>query len=108
MIEGKGKLSIENATAVNQKNPTIAGEGNEPKVIGTAFAMNENEISTLIEGENGVYKVVLIKKNKVSDLEDYILYSKQMQQKAKSRLLENIFSALESVSEIKDNRALYY
>tara|TARA_Y100000022_G_scaffold71602_1_gene61648 strand:+ start:939 stop:3056 length:2118 start_codon:yes stop_codon:yes gene_type:complete len=108
LIEGDGKLSIENATAVNQKNPTIAGEGNEPKVIGTAFAMNENEISTLIEGENGVYKVVLIKKNKVSELEDYSLYSKQMQQKAKSRLLENIFSALESVSEIKDNRALYY
>ena len=75
---------------------------------GTAFAMNENEISSLVEGENGVYKILLSKKNIVPDLEDYSLYSKQMQQKAKSRLLENIFSALESVSEIQDNRALYY
>ena len=108
LIEENDNLSIENATAVNQRNPTIPGEGNEPKVVGTAFAMNENEISSLVEGENGVYKILLNKKNIVPDLEDYSLYSKQMQQKAKSRLLENIFSALESVSEIQDNRALYY
>ena len=108
MIEEDNKLSIESATAVNQKNPTIPGEGNEPKVVGTAFAMNENEISNLIDGEKGVYKVLLSKKNIASELEDYSIYSKQMQQKAKATLLENIFSALESVSDIQDNRALYY
>ena len=71
-----------------------------PFVVGTAFAMNDNEISSLIEGENGVYKVLLSKKNIVTELDDYTSYSKNMQQKAKETLLENIFSALESVSEI--------
>ena len=108
LLQDDDKLSIETATAVNQKNPTLPTEGNEPDVVGTAFAMNENEISSLIQGENGVYKVLLSKKNIVTELDDYTSYSKNMQQKAKETLLENIFSALESVSEIEDNRALYY
>ena len=45
--------------------------------------MNENEISTLIEGENGVYKVLLSKKNKVSELEDYSFIQNKCNKKLK-------------------------
>ncbi len=55
-------LTIETATAVNQKNPTLPAGGNEPKVVGTAFAMDEGALSGLIQGEKGVYKLALVQK----------------------------------------------
>ena len=101
-------LTIETASAVNQKNPTIVGAGNEPKVVGTAFAMNEGELSDLVQGDKGVYKILLNQKSVVEDLEDYSEYSNQIQENASVTLMENIFAALESVADIEDNRSLYY
>ena len=101
-------IIIETASAINQINPTLPASGNEPTIIGTAFALNEGETSELIAGEKGVYKIILIKKNVVADLDDYSNYSKLILQKSSQNLAENIFKALESVSNIKDKRSLYY
>ena len=102
------KVIIETASAINQKNPTIPGTGNEPFVVGAAFALNEGKISSLIAGEKGVYMVVLLKKNIVPDLDDYSSYSKLIPKNSSQNLAENIFNALKSVANIEDNRALYY
>jgi hypothetical protein len=70
--------------------------------------MNEGELSDLVQGDKGVYKILLNQKNIVEDLEDYSAYSKEIQRNASFTLIENVFAALESVAEIEDNRALYY
>ena len=101
-------FTIENASAINQKNPTIVGAGNEPYVVGVAFALEEGQISDFIKGENGVFKVILLKKNIVDDLEDYTPFINKMTRNVSSRLTESVFKALESVATIDDNRALYY
>ena len=92
----------------HKKNPTIPGTGNEPFVVGAAFALNEGKTSSLIAGEKGVYMVVLLKKNIVPDLDDYSSYSKLILKNSSQNLAENIFNALKSVANIEDNRALYY
>ena len=102
------KVIIETASAINQKNPTIPGTGNEPFVVGAAFALNEGKTSSLIAGEKGVYMVVLLKKNIVPDLDDYSNYSKLILKNSSQNLAENIFNALKSVANIEDNRAMYY
>ena len=76
--------------------------------MGTAFALEEGEISNLIIGDKGIYKILLNKKIIVDDLEDYSEYSKQIQKKNSLNLMESVFEALESVANIEDNRALYY
>ena len=101
-------LTIESASAVNQKNPTIIGAGDEPKVVGTAFAMGEGELSDLVQGNKGVYKILLNQKNSVEERTDYSAYAKELQRNENFTLIENVFAALESVAEIEDNRALYY
>ena len=101
-------LTIETASAINQKNPTLVGAGNEPYVVGVAFAINHGDHSALIQGEKGVYKILLSQKNIVADLEDYAAYAEVARQDASFTMMENVFAALESVSEIDDNRALYY
>ncbi len=102
------ELTIETASAINQKNPTLVGAGNEPYVVGTAFAMNPGEYSGLIQGEKGVYKILLSQKNIVADLEDYSAYAEAARENASFTMMESVFAALESVSQIDDNRALYY
>ena len=101
-------LKIEIASALNQKNPTLPSAGNEPTIVGTAFALEEGETSNLIIGDKGIYKILLNKKIIVDDLEDYSEYSKQIQKKNSLNLMESVFAALESVADIEDNRALYY
>jgi peptidyl-prolyl cis-trans isomerase D len=101
-------LTLETASAINQKNPTLVGAGNEPYVVGAAFAMEEGAVSELIQGELGLYKVKLLKKNTAETLDDYQQYSKEYLRDASFTLLENVFLALESYADIDDNRSLYY
>ncbi len=101
-------LTLETASAINQKNPTLVGAGNEPYVVGAAFAMEEGAVSELIQGELGLYKVKLLKKNTEETLDDYQQYSKEYLRDASFTLPENVFLALESYADIDDNRSLYY
>ena len=104
----KEAFTLETASAINQKNPTLVGAGNEPYVVGAAFTMEEGAVSGLIQGEKGMYKIKVLKKNEAEPLEDYLQYSREYLRDASFRLLENIFVALESNAAIEDNRALYY
>ena len=101
-------LTLETASAINQKNPTLVGAGNEPYVVGAAFAMEEGAVLELIQGELGLYKVKLLKKNIAETLDDYQQYSKEYLRDASFTLPENVFLALESYADIEDNRSLYY
>ena len=94
--------------AINQKNPTLVGAGNEPYVLGVAFALNPGELSGLIKGEKGVYKLLLKQKKIVDDLDNYRSYAEKVRQDTSDKMMEDIYSALESVAKIDDNRALYY
>jgi len=53
---------VRKALALNQKNATITGSGLEPLVIGASFGTNINETSDFIIGENGIYKLKVIKR----------------------------------------------
>ena len=107
LIENNDFL-IETATAVNQQNPTVPGYGNEPYVIGAAFSLEENQTSNLLEGKNGVYKILLTKKNQAIDIGNYQNFGLSVRDSKDENIPESIFNALNSVAEIEDNRALYY
>jgi peptidyl-prolyl cis-trans isomerase D len=102
------EFTIETASAINQKNPTIVGAGNEPYVVGAAFAMEEGTHSGIIKGDKGMYKILLLKKNIAEELESYDEFADEMRNQESFRLLESVYLALESIADIDDNRALYY
>ena len=99
---------IKKALALNQKNATISGAGREPLLVGHAFGLKINEISDFIIGENGVYKIKVLKKNKSSNLENYSSYTNQLLIPSRSNVLSNVFQAAKESSEIIDNRSIYY
>ena len=107
-LAASNATEIVNALAVNQKSGTLVGAGYEPYVVGAAFGLQEGEISKLIEGNRGVYKLQLTSKKVADELEDYSTYAKQLSNQNLERLAPAIIKALESSGEVVDNRSLYY
>lgn len=107
-IASQNNTTVKTANTLTLKNPTIADIGNEPKVIGAAFGLAEGATSQLIDGNSGVFKVKVVKKNLASSMQDYSTYSTQVQSRRNSNVQTRILGALKSNAEIKDHRADFY
>ncbi len=99
---------VKTASALNMKTPTISGAGTEPKVIGTAFALEVGEVSNPIVGNNGVYVVEVTKKTPANGLDTYISYAAQASKSQAGLVSSKVFDALKEAAEIEDKRAKFY
>ncbi len=99
---------VKTASALNMKTPTISGAGTEPKVIGTAFALEVGGVSNPVVGNNGVYVVEVTKKTPASGLDTYISYAAQASKTQANLVNSKVFEALKEAAEIEDNRAKFY
>lgn len=100
--------TISSASALNMKSTTIAGAGREPKVIGAALGLNEGGTSGLIDGENGVYMVQVIKRTDALPLDSYASYTIGQKLTNRNSVTNAVFNALKKSAEIEDNRADFY
>ena len=96
------------ANAITMANPTIAGAGTEPKVIGTAFGLKLGETSKLIDGVKGVFMVKVTAVNNAQDLQDYSAFANQLNTSSAASIDANAFNALKNKADIEDNRAAFY
>ena len=80
----------------------------EPFIVGKAFGLEELEISKLLIGKSGVYKLKIIKKSIAEDLPDYSNLALKLESEERKNLPSLIISALEDTAEIKDNRSIFY
>ena len=104
----KNKLEIITANAINQKSGTIVGSGEEPFIVGKAFGLDESEISELLIGNSGVFKLKISKKSYAEDLPDYSELASKLETEERKNLSNLIISALENIAEIEDNRSTFY
>ena len=104
----KNKLEIIVANAINQKSGTIVGSGDEPFIVGKAFALDELETSKLLRGNSGVFKLKITKKTIADDLNDYSNLASKLESEERKNLPSLIISALENTAEIEDNRFIFY
>jgi len=100
--------TVKTASAVNMKNPTLSGAGREPKVVGTAFGLEEGETSKLIVGYNGVYAVQLIKSTPADALPNYQAAANRVGQAKSNAVNSQLYNALKDAAEIEDYRATFY
>ena len=99
------KQTVRTAVAVNMKNPTLSGAGNEPKVVGTAFALKEGETSGLIEGNKGVYMIEVTKVTPAVDIDNYQAMANQITNQRVNSVNAKLYNALKDAADIEDNRA---
>lgn len=101
-------ITINSASALNAKTPTIAGAGREPLVVGTAVSMAEGEVSELIEGETGIFKIQVTAKQAAPGLDNYAPYANTLTRSLTPRVGTGVFEALKAQAEIEDERATFY
>lgn len=107
-IAGEANISVANATGLTVKSPTIPGAGSEPIVVGSAFAMNQDETSGLIEGQTGIFMITVTKKEEAANLDNYSTYANNLKNASASKVNTAVYNALKEASEIEDNRAVFY
>lgn len=97
--------NVRSSVAINMKNPTISGAGNEPMVVGTAFGLNEGETSGLVKGNTGVFMVQTTKKTPATELQNYQPFANQVSTQKLNSVQNRLYNALKEAAEIEDNRA---
>ncbi|MBD1262285.1 peptidylprolyl isomerase [Maribacter polysiphoniae] len=101
-------LSVSNASALTVKAPTIPGAGREPAVVGTAFAMKVGDTSDFIKGETGVYLISVTNKQDAPKLDNYSTFANAVKNSNAARVNTAVYNALKNVSDIEDNRSIFY
>ncbi len=101
-------LSVMTAAAVNMKNPTLAGAGLEPKVVGTAFGLKTGESSGLIDGDKGVYMLTVTNKTQAPKLDNYQAVANRLTTARVNESQTKVFEALKEAADIEDHRAKFY
>ncbi len=107
-IAKDNNLTVSNATAVTVKSPTIPGAGQEPSVVGTAFAMKEGETSSLLEGSSGVFMVTVAKREAPIKLDNYSTYANTLRNSSSGKVNTAVVEALKEKAEITDKRSTFY
>jgi len=104
-------VNVQTASAVNMASPLIPGAGQEPKVVGAAFALEKDQVSQPIVGQKGVYVIKLTNRVEAPELPSYksaaLRETKERMQKLQNPN-NTVIKALKDAKEIEDNRALVY
>lgn len=102
-------VAVKTASALTRSNPTIAGAGTEPLVVGTAFGKAAGETTSMIDGETGVFIVRVLAKNEAPALDNYTAYINQLKTGVTAATVStSVFNALKKEADIEDNRADFY
>ena len=101
-------VSLSNASALTMNSPTIPGAGREALVVGSAFALNLDGTSGLIQGESGVFVIKVTKKEEAAKLDNYSTYANTLKTSNVNKVFGAVPSALKAAAEIEDNRAVFY
>ncbi|WP_435413630.1 peptidylprolyl isomerase [Psychroserpens mesophilus] len=107
IAKNQGKAT-NTASAVNMKNPTLSGAGAEPKVVGTAFGLEEGETSKPIVGVKGVYVVEVTKINEATPLDNYQAIANRLSTARTNAAQTKVYEALKETADIEDNRARFF
>ncbi len=107
-IAKNNSVSVQTASAINLNNPTLAGAGNEPEVVGAAFSLKPGEVSKPIPGDKGVYVVEMTAMNAAPKMDSYKTFAMREASQRRQAVVSRVFQALKENAEIEDNRARFY
>jgi peptidylprolyl isomerase/peptidyl-prolyl cis-trans isomerase D len=107
-IAKANNVQVQSASAISLKNPTLAGAGREPKVVGALFGLKDNTLSEPIVGEKGVYLIKPTAINNAKEMDNYLSFAMQQTATNRNSVNINVTKALEDAADIDDKRANFY
>ena len=100
-------VSVSGAQNINFDSYSIPGVGNEPAIVGAAQALQSNQVSKPIEGNNGVYVIKVTEVTQGTDL-DLSAEKFRLTASINYRVNTEAFQALKENAKIVDKRAKFY
>ncbi|MFI5136040.1 MAG: peptidylprolyl isomerase, partial [Chitinophagales bacterium] len=107
-IASKVNQPVKTSTNVSFANAYSENIGYEPKVVGTIFAMKENQVSKPVTGEQGVFVVQVQSFAKPQPIADYSQFKQQLLSSLQPRLQYGLVDALKKSVKIEDDRYLFF
>ncbi len=96
--------AVQQATDVTMENPVLTGGvGQEPKVVGNAFALATGKLSAPIEGNTGVYVVKNTSTFKAPVLTSHAAYVSKLKAQSAGDV-NRVLPSLKDLAKIEDNR----
>ena len=106
-IAEQNSVAKKSAMAVSNASPVFAGVGRFVDIAGVVTGLDENVLTKNILGKSGVAFASVSKKTLPADLQNYNGNRNSLERFLQARSPE-IFEALKEISEIEDNRAVFY
>lgn len=100
-------VEVQSATGINFNSYSVPGMGLEPAVVGTVAALDVDEVSEPIEGNNGVYVVMATSVNEGVGV-DVAAEKMRLAQTNTYRVGSEVFNVHRNSVEIEDKRAKFY
>jgi peptidyl-prolyl cis-trans isomerase D len=95
--------TVQQATGLTMENTMLPNVGQEPKVVGNAFALSANKLSAPIEGNTGVYVVKNVGVVKAPALKSHAAYVTKLKSQSTADA-NRVIPALKENAKIEDNR----
>lgn len=96
------------AQSVTYTQSSLAGYGNEPKVIGYISGMPANVLSANIMGDRGVYITIVTQETPAPEKPTYLDDRMRMQNALQPRASGAAYQSLEKEADVTDRRAVFY
>lgn len=102
-LAGATKLNVGSAQDVAFGSYFVPGAGIEPQLLGTVFGLKVNALSKPIEGNAGVFVVVVDQFNPGAALPDYSMVKMDMMRNSGNRATDAL-TAVKEKANVRDNR----
>ncbi|MFO8054557.1 MAG: hypothetical protein R6U19_05260, partial [Bacteroidales bacterium] len=106
---------LDTLSGISFASPNIPGFGREPKLTGTIMSVEKNRLMGPLQGNMGVYAFAVQKIMPAPETDNFARIIQQKQNQFNSLVgggqqgqVGQVFEALKEISEIEDNRILYY
>jgi peptidylprolyl isomerase/peptidyl-prolyl cis-trans isomerase D len=106
-IAASMNTNVRRVNSVTLASPLLSGVGNEPGVVGAMSTLNLDQVSDKIDGQKGVFVVMVTKRDTSIELDNYETFRNKKVTDLKSRGFQ-LFQALQDAAEVTDNRSRFY
>lgn len=107
-IAAEYQTQVDSITGATFSQSFLTGLGNEPKVVATAFNLNQDETSEPIIGETGVYLIKTTLKPTLSAPNNLPQIRQTMSSQARAQVASRLVQGMVKNAEVDDFRAKFY
>jgi len=106
-IAASMNTNVRRVNSVTLASPLLSGVGNEPGVVGAMSTLNLDQVSDKIDGQKGVFVVMVTKRDTSIELDNYETFRNKKVTDLKGRSFQ-LFQALQDAADVTDNRSRFY